>query len=80
MPVQKFRTFDEAADALIRPATDDDATLPSRIAALWERASALSAPLGMKGVRKFRTIEASNAHRDELTVARPRTPAPTRDD
>ena len=73
MPVEKFRTFDEATRALVtrtRPGADD-ATLPLRIAALWSMASSLAAPLSARGVRKFRTIEEAGADRDRMTLQRP---------
>ena len=75
MPVEKFRSFDEASLALAkRLGPDDDATLPARIAALWAMSAALSAPLVCRGVRKFRTVEEADRDRDRMTLERPRTP------
>jgi len=72
MPVEKFRTFDEASLALAgrSDASDDDPALSARIAALWSMSAALTAPLVCRGVRKFRTIEAAYADRDRMTIER----------
>jgi len=76
MPVQKFRSFDEATRALAMQPADPDA-LAARIASLWALSSALTPPLGLRGVRKYRSIEDANADRDRMTVARPAgRPAP----
>ena len=72
MPVEKFRTFDEASLALVRrgDSRGDDAALPARIAALWSMSAALAAPLACRGVRKFRTSEEASADRDRMTIER----------
>jgi hypothetical protein len=78
MPVQKFRTFEDATRALVERdggEGPDDARLPARVAALWALSGALAAPLVFRGVRRFRTIEDAGADRDRLTIDRPRRPA-----
>jgi len=71
MPVQKFRSFDDASCALVR--ADDGRPIESRITSLWDLSSRLAAPLGFRGVRKYRSIEDANADRDRMTLARPRS-------
>ena len=74
MPVEKFRTFEEASLALAGCADSrEDASLPARIAALWSMSAALAAPLACRGVRKFRTIAEACADRDRMTIERSQT-------
>lgn len=71
MPVEKFRSFEAAADAMVTGREDDgDRPLSERIAALWELSARLTSPLGLRGVYKFRSIEESNAQRDQLIINR----------
>ena len=73
MPVQKFRTFEAAEYAMVSrrsAGSDDGATLPARIAALWAMSSALTTPIVRRGVRKFRTTEEADADRDRMTIER----------
>ena len=72
MPVEKFRTFDEASLALAGrdDSRNDDAALAARIAALWSMSAGLAAPLACRGVRKFRTISEASADRDRMTIER----------
>jgi len=58
MPVQKFKTFEEAEKALwnFKP---DDAYL-ARIAELWDFATKLNPISYPKGIFKFKTIEEAN--------------------
>ena len=70
MPVQKFRFFDAATRALAtRPA--ETGSVAARVASLWALSSALTPPLGFRGVRKYRSIEDANADHERMTVARP---------
>jgi hypothetical protein len=70
MPVQKFRSFDEATRALAtRPA--EPGPLAARVASLWAFSSRLTPALGVRGVRKYRSIEEANADRERMTIARP---------
>ncbi len=71
MPVQKFRSFDEATRALSKEPADSD-TIAARVASIWAFSSALTPPLGFRGVRKYRSIEEANADHDRMIVARPR--------
>ena len=75
MPVQKFRTLDEASRALAI-GDGDSRALETRIAALWSFSSRLSMPLGFRGVRKYASIDDANADRDRMTIARPAGRAP----
>ncbi len=62
MPLQRFRSHEEARRALWMDATDP--ALPGRIRRLWERSRRL-APLEIpRGLRKFRSIEEANAERE----------------
>jgi hypothetical protein len=70
VPVQKFRSFDEATRALATQAAEPD-TIAARVAALWALSSALTPPLGFRGVKKYRSIEDANADHERMTVARP---------
>ena len=73
VPVQKFRSFEEATRALaVQPADPD--TIASRVAALWALSAALASPLGFRGVRKYRSIEDANADHERLVMARPAGP------
>ena len=79
MPVEKFRTFENASLALAhRKGLDDDETLTARVSALWAMSSALAAPLQCRGVRKFRTIEEAGEDRDRMTIGRPSGARPPR--
>ena len=70
MPVQKFKTFEEAEKALwnLKP---DDAYL-SRVAELWDFANKLNPISYPKGIFKFKTIEEANKHREEVELAQAR--------
>ncbi|GMV22322.1 MAG: hypothetical protein AMXMBFR57_22710 [Acidimicrobiia bacterium] len=71
MPVEKFRSFEAAADAMVTvPEADGERPLPERIAALWDLSAQLTSPLGLRGVYKFRSIEESNAQREQLIINR----------
>ena len=70
MPVQKFRSFDDATRALAARPADPDA-VAARVASLWALSSALTPSLGFRGVRKYRSIEEADADRQRMTVARP---------
>ena len=70
VPVQKFRSFDEATRALATQPADPEA-IAARVASLWALSSALTPPLGFRGVSKYRSIEDANADRARMTLARP---------
>jgi hypothetical protein len=67
MPVQKFKTFEEAEIALwnFKP---DDAYL-ARVAELWDFADKLNPISYPRGLFKFKTIEEANKHREEVELA-----------
>ena len=79
MPLQRFRDFDEARRALW--CERDDPSLFSRIRSLWAFARRLAPGSAPRGIRRFRTLEEANRHRDEwiglrvraLSEARPRS-------
>lgn len=70
MPVQKFRSFDDASRALAT-ATPGGGSLEERIARLWLFSDALVAPLDFRGVRKYRSVEEADEDRRRMTIARP---------
>jgi hypothetical protein len=70
MPVQKFRSFDDATRALVTEPAGSD-TIAARVASLWAFSAALTPPLGFRGVRKYRSIEEANADHARMVVARP---------
>jgi hypothetical protein len=67
MPVQKFKTFEEAEIALLNPYPDD--AYFSRVAELWNFADKLNRVSYPRGIFKFRTLEDANRHREELELA-----------
>lgn len=67
MPIQKFKTFEEAEKALFN-AHPDEAYF-ARIAALWNFADKLNRVSYPKGIFKFRTIEEANKHREAVELA-----------
>lgn len=67
MPVQKFKTFEEAERALMNFHPDE--AYYARVAELWDFANTLNPVSIPKGVFKFRTIEEANKHREELERA-----------
>lgn len=67
MPVQKFKTFEEAERALWKPHPDE--AYYDRVAELWDFAEKLNPISFPKGILKFRTIEEANKHREELEFA-----------
>ena len=66
MPVQKFRTLDEARRALWM--RSDDPRLPDRARALMAFSRRFAIVHAPPGVRKFRTIEEANADRKAWVV------------
>lgn len=58
MPVQKFRTHEEASIALWR--SPDDPTLPNAIRSWWAYCRLVHREIGPRGVQKFATIDAAN--------------------
>jgi len=73
MPVQKFKTFEEAEKALwnFKPSIPHDAHL-ARVAELWDFANKLNPISYPKGIFKFKTIEEANKHREEVELAQAR--------
>ncbi len=67
MPVQKFKTFEEAEKALWTFSPDD--AYFARVAELWDFANKLNPVSYPKGIFKFRTIEEANKHREEVELA-----------
>lgn len=63
MPLQRFRDFDEARRALW--SGREDPGLASRIRSLWAFARRLAPGSAPRGIRRFRTLEEANRHRDE---------------
>ena len=61
MPVQKFRTLDEATRALWTHS--DDPRLPSHVRGLMAFSRRLAIVHAPPGVRRFRTMEEANAER-----------------
>lgn len=71
MPVQRFRTLDDARrDLWLAPG---DPKLWARIRNLWEFSARLAPCTMPRGVRKFRTVEEANQDRDRWTQERIRT-------
>jgi hypothetical protein len=67
MPVQKFKTFEEAEKALWNFQPDE--AYFARVAELWDFANKLNPISYPKGIFKFKTMEEANKHRDELERA-----------
>ncbi len=67
MPVQKFKTFEEAERALINFKPDD--AYIAGIADLWDFADKLNPIRYPRGIFKFKTIEEANKHREEVELA-----------
>jgi hypothetical protein len=63
MPIQKFRSFDDARRALW--VSSQQPNLIARIQALWTFSARLVPRQIPRGVRKFRSIEAANQERDQ---------------
>ena len=72
MPVQKFRTFEDASRALAASTPEGATSLEQRIARLWSFSAALAPPLAFRGVRKYRSMEEADEDRRRMTIARPR--------
>ena len=66
MPVQKFRSLDDARRALWT--RSDDPRLPARARNLMAFSRRLAVVHAPPGVRKFRTIEEANAERKTWVV------------
>ena len=67
MPVYKFKTFEEAEDALWNFHPDE--RYFERVKELWNFADRLCPIRYPRGIFKFRTIEEANAHRDAVELA-----------
>jgi len=68
MPVQRFRSLDEASRALwVAP---DDPTLIPRIRHVWHFSARLLDRRIPRGLRRFASIEAANAERERWIAER----------
>jgi len=67
MPVQKFKTFEEAEKALI--ICNPDEAYFKRISQLMDFANKLNPISWPKGIFKFKTIEDANKHREEIELS-----------
>lgn len=67
MPVQKFRSHEEARRALWVPS--GDLSLPSRMKGLWAFAARLFRRVPPRGVQKFRSIQEANRERESWPPA-----------
>ncbi len=74
MPVQKFRTLDEARRALWM--RSDDPRLPDRARRLMAFSRRLAIVHAPPGVRRFRTMEEANAERKTWRVETLMKPPP----
>ena len=72
--VEKFRTFEDASLALADQGQSTNDDVSRRVEALWAMSARLAAPLHCRGVHKYRSIEDAGAHRDRMTIERPRAP------
>ena len=66
MPVQKFKTFEDAEKALWN--LNPDEKYFERIAELWEFANELNPINYPPGVFKFKTLEEANKHREKIEI------------
>lgn len=67
MPVYKYKTYEEAEQALWNFHPDE--AYFNKVAELWDFANKLSPLSCAKGIFKFRNIEEANKHRDEWELA-----------
>jgi hypothetical protein len=67
MPVQKFKTFEDAEKALV--INEPNEAYFRRVAQLFEFANKLNPIKWPKGIFKFKTIEEANRHREEIERA-----------
>lgn len=66
MPVYKFKTFEEAEQALWNFSPDEH--YYHRVAELWEFANKLNPIVYPRGVFKFKTFEEANRHRENIEI------------
>lgn len=66
MPIYKYKTFEEAEEALwnLQP----DKAYFKRVAELWDFADKLSPIKYPRGIFKFRSIEEANTHRETIEL------------
>ncbi len=67
MPVQKFKTFEDAEKALV--INEPNEAYFKRVAQLFTFANKLNPIKWPKGIFKFKTIEEANRHREEIERA-----------
>lgn len=77
MPVQRFRSFDEARRALWLPVGDP--SLPRRLRALWKMAGRLAPRTAPRGLFRFRSLEEAGLQREEWVSQRLRVSEPARE-
>ncbi len=70
MPIQKFRSLDEARQALWVPSGRPG--LAARIKSLWAFSTRLAPRQIPRGLRKFRSIEEANREREQWVERRVR--------
>ena len=68
MPVQRFRSFEDARRALWVDSRDP--SLAARIRRVWRLSARLAAPTPRRGVIRFRSMEEANRERDARVTAR----------
>ncbi len=67
MPIQKFKTLEEAEKAIA--ISEPDEAYFKRVAQLWDFANKVNPISYPKGLFKFKTIEEANKHREEIERA-----------
>ncbi len=70
MPVQKFKTFEDAREALWNFHPDE--AYYKQVAELWNTADKISPIKYPRGIFKFKTIEDANKHRRDIEIANAR--------
>lgn len=66
MPVYKYKTFDEAEQALWNFSPDGE--YYHRVSELWNFANQLNPIVYPRGVFKFTTLEEANRHRENIEI------------
>lgn len=66
MPVQKFRTLEEA-DRALEMMQSTPKQLARRVDSLWKFSASLAPRQSFRGVRKYRSIEDANRDREGAT-------------
>ncbi|MDZ7401156.1 MAG: hypothetical protein ONB37_13425 [candidate division KSB1 bacterium] len=66
MPIYKYKTFEEAEQALWN--FNPDEKYLQRVEELWEFANQLNPIVYPRGIFKFKTIEEANRHREAIEI------------